>query len=153
AVGPLDAAMACGRLPPMIIAAPDGSIRQFPQVFNAGSFFLNTRAGNFEDFVIHDVWNFLTANYPVRPEPEAHVLAGGSMGGGAAFTLGIKSRDESRVVLGVSPPLNLRWVDCHGNYRANFDPGCWGWRTDVSRRREIIARFFGVVKVRSHNLL
>ncbi len=35
-------------------------------------------------------------------------------------------------------------VDCRGRYLANFDPDCWGWRSDYSRRREVVARFYGV---------
>jgi hypothetical protein len=30
----------------------------------------------------------------------------------------------------------------------NFDPDCWGWRTDFSRRREVVARFFGLFTIR-----
>src|SRR5262249_30045229 len=42
-----DRAIACGRLPPLIIAVPDGSIRGKPTTFIPGSFFLNTKAGRF----------------------------------------------------------------------------------------------------------
>src|SRR5262249_49615199 len=126
----MDAAMACGQLPPMIVAAPDGSISGHPCMMTAGSFYINSPAGRFEDYVMEDVWNFLVLNYPIRPEREAHVLAGVSMGGGGAYTLAIKHRDRFAVVLGIFPPLNSRWVDCHGRYMADFDPNCWGWRTD-----------------------
>src|SRR5260370_24427416 len=30
----------------------------------------------------------------------------------------------------------------------NFAPCCWGWRTDFSRRREVVARFYGIVTIR-----
>src|SRR5262249_52409617 len=107
------------------------------------TFFLNTRLGDFEDFIVQDVWDFVVEHYPVRPERGAHILGGVSMGGFAAYNLGIKHRDGFGVVVGVFPPLNLRWVDCHGRYMANFDPKCWGWRTEVERGREVIARFYG----------
>jgi hypothetical protein len=55
----------------MIIAAPDGSVRGKVAVLTSGSFFLNSRAGNFEDYIIQDVYSFVLANYPVRPEREA----------------------------------------------------------------------------------
>src|SRR5262249_9355408 len=97
---------------------------------------------DFEDFVLQDVWDFLTQHYPILSDRGAHVLAGVSMGGFAAYNYGIKHKDAFGVVVGIFPPLNLRWVDCHGRYFANFDPKCWGWRTDL-RPREPIARFYG----------
>jgi S-formylglutathione hydrolase FrmB len=152
-VQPLDQAMACGKLPPLIIAAPDGSCSGEPSLRTAGTFFLNTKAGAYEDFVIQDIWPFVQQNYPVRPEREAHILAGVSMGGGAAYNLGIKHRDQFKIVLGIFPPLNNRWVDCHCRYFGNFDPCCWGWRTDFSRSHEAIARFYLIFTVRLKNVI
>jgi S-formylglutathione hydrolase FrmB len=141
--------MASGKLPPAIVAAPDGSISGQASYFSAGSFYINSHAGNFEDYVIQDVWGFLLSHYPVRPEREAHVLAGVSMGGFGAYNLGIKYADQFKVVVGIFPPLNLRWVDCHCRYRANFDPCCWGWRTQVDRGHEVVGRFYlGLVTIR-----
>jgi S-formylglutathione hydrolase FrmB len=148
AVEPLDHAIVEGCLPPVIIAAPDGSFPGEPCILSAGSFFLNSKAGRYEDFLIQDVWPFLLQNYPIRPEREAHVLAGASMGGGAAYNLGIKYRDCFGIVIGIFPPLNTRWMDCHGRYMRTFDPCCWGWRTDFSHRWEVVGRFYGVVTIR-----
>jgi hypothetical protein len=139
----LDKAIACGQLPPMIIAIPDGSIYGKPEFCYAGSFFVNSSAGNFGDFIVKDVWNFLVEHFPIRPEPEAHVLFGTSMGGFGAFNLGFKYRDQFKVIVGLLPPLNLRWVDCHDRYHGPFDPDCWGWRTEL-RPHEVIARIFGI---------
>ncbi len=144
----LDRAIIAGKLPPVIIAAPDGSITGEPNFRNAGSFFLNSRAGKFEDFLMRDVWKFVLDNYPIRPEREAHVIAGVSMGGAAAFNKAIKYRDRFKTVVGIFPPLNMRWLDCHGCYMSNFDPCCWDWRTDFSNDREVIGRFYGVVAIR-----
>jgi len=148
AVDIFDRGISAGKLPPMIVVAPDGSLKGRPSLLWAGNAFLNTLAGRFGDYLMEDVWNFVFSNYPIRPEREAHVLAGVSIGGGNGFTLAIKHRDRVGVVFGVFPPLNLRWVDCHGNYAGNFDPCCWGWRTDVSRGREVLARFYLVFPVR-----
>jgi pimeloyl-ACP methyl ester carboxylesterase len=142
-----DDAIASGRLPPLIIAIPDGSLPGRPAVRNSVTFFANSRAGRFEDFVIKDVWNFVTANYPIRPEREAHVLTGSSMGGSAAFALAIKHRDLFKTVVGFFPAVNLRWVDCHQRYMRNFDPCCWGWREKL-RPCEVVGRFYGVLTVR-----
>jgi len=149
-VEPLDKAMTSGKLPPAIVAAPDGSLsgRAGITFLSAGSFFVNSKAGNFEDYLMVDVWDFLHKNYPIRPEREAHVMAGVSMGGGAAFHAAIKHRDRVGVVLGFMPPLNTRWEDCHGRYRSPFDPECWGWRTDFSRGHESVGRFYGIVNIK-----
>jgi S-formylglutathione hydrolase FrmB len=152
-VDDLDAAMIAGTLPPMIVAAPDGSLTRNPLRMTAGSFFLNTQAGAFEDYVMVDVWNFVVEHYPVRPEREAHVLAGVSMGGGAAYTLAIKHRDRVGVVLGILPPLNTRWLDCHCRYMTPFDPCCWGWRTDFSNPYEVVGRFYGIITIRLKDVL
>jgi enterochelin esterase-like enzyme len=151
---PLDRAVATGHLPPLIAAAPDGSPVGEPCHCAGGSFFINARCGRFADFVVGDVWDFLCRTYPVRPEREAHVLAGISMGGFGAYNLGIKHRDRFGVVAGICPPLNLRWVGRDGNYQANFDPDNWGWRTEIGRGREVLARFLGgTVKIRLRDLL
>ena len=65
-VEPLDQAMACGQLPPAIVAAPDGSLsgRGGITFLSAGSFFVNSKAGNFEDYLMADVWDFLFEPLP-----------------------------------------------------------------------------------------
>jgi S-formylglutathione hydrolase FrmB len=147
-----DGAMACGKLPPFVIAAPDGSIRGKPSLLNAGSFYVNSKAGRFEDFVIQDVWNFIHERYPIRPERGAHAFVGGSMGGFAAFNLGIKYREVVGVVAGVLPPLNLRYLDCRGRYFAPFDPNCVGWRDEL-KPFAAIGRFAGgLVVVRERRM-
>ncbi|HLJ96300.1 MAG TPA: alpha/beta hydrolase-fold protein [Gemmataceae bacterium] len=152
-VNDLDAAMVAGRLPAMIVVAPDGSLTRNPFRISAGSFFLNTRAGAFEDFVMVDVWKFVLENYPIRPEREAHVLAGVSMGGGSAYNLAMKHRDRFKVVLGIFPPLNNRWLDCHCRYLVPFDPACWGWRTDFSNPYEVVGRFYGILTIRLKDVM
>src|SRR5262249_10052438 len=117
-----------GKLPHAIVAAPDGSLRGSDCLFSAGSFFLNTKAGAFEDYLMIDVWDFLMTNYPTGRGREAHVIAGASMGGGAAFKKAIKFQDRFKTVAAIFPPLNIRWISCRGRYMDNFDPKCWGWR-------------------------
>ncbi len=147
-----DAAIRSRQLPPMVIVSPDGSIRGHPSWFNAGSFYLNSKAGNFEDYVAHDIWNFTKKYFAVRPERDAHVLAGASMGGFGAYNIGFKHREEFGQLVGIFPPLDLRYVDCTGRFRADYDPNCVGER-DRIRRQEVLARFYGVITVRSQRLL
>jgi S-formylglutathione hydrolase FrmB len=153
-VEPFDEAMACGKLPPMIIAAPDASPGGYDCLASTGTFYLNSRLGKFEDYFVEDVYRFLVCNYPIRPEPEAHALLGVSMGGGAAYRLVMRYRDKFGVAACFAPPLNLRWISCRGCYFDNFDPACWGWRTDFSDGRELVGVFFnGLVKIRMRTFL
>ncbi len=146
-----DKAIVSGELPPFIVAVPDGSLLGRPSFFQIASFFANSDAGRYEDYLMEDVWNFVTENFPIRPEREAHALIGASMGGSAAFAQAIKHRDKIKIAVGFMPALNLRWVDCHGHYRTQFDPFCWGWRSQL-KPCEIIGRPGELVKIRFRNL-
>ncbi|MSQ96145.1 MAG: hypothetical protein EXR98_16550 [Gemmataceae bacterium] len=146
-----DDAIASGELPPFIVVAPDGSMLGRPSYFKLASFFANTDAGRYEDYLMEDVWNFVMANFSVQPHRDAHVLMGASMGGSAAFTQAIKHKHKVKIALGFMPALNLRWVDCHDRYESPFDPNCWGWRTAL-RPFEVVGRPKGIAKVRFCNL-
>jgi S-formylglutathione hydrolase FrmB len=147
-VEPLDRAIQKGQLPPAVIVAPDGSLRGMDCLFSAGSFYLNSKAGAFEDFLMVDVWDFILKNYPIRPEREAHVIAGVSMGGGAAYHNAIKYAERFGIVMAFAPPVNLRWESCRGRYMDNFDPSCWGWKTDFRRPLDVVGRFYCVITIR-----
>jgi S-formylglutathione hydrolase FrmB len=142
-----DKAIAAGLIPPVIVAAPDGSMTGRASVFKLATFWANSRAGNFEDYLMEDVWQFLMHNFPILPDRDAHALVGASMGGSAAFALAIKHRDRIKVALGFHPLLNLRYVDCHGHYRTKFDEECWDLRSQfhgceaLGRRRFFTLRF------------
>jgi S-formylglutathione hydrolase FrmB len=142
----IDEAIKTGKLPPLIVAAPDGTLSGEPHPCKMGSFFLNSDAGDFADFVLYDVFDFVCAHYPIRTEREAHVLAGCSMGGFAAFNLGIKHREAFGTVIGICPPLNLRWQNSVGNYFSKFDPRSWGWRSEIGSGLSPIARFLDAGK-------
>lgn len=150
----LDRAIVEGKLPPVIVAAPDGSLDGNPGRYDPGSFFVNGPAGDYQDWIVNDVWNFMVTHYPIRPEPEAHVLAGISMGGFGAMNIGIKHRDKFRVIVAALPVLNLRWMDLQGNYMADFDPYNWGWRNSAYDPEEVLGVFFnGWLKVRVKDLI
>jgi S-formylglutathione hydrolase FrmB len=135
----LDHAIASGDLPPLVIAVPDGSMFGEPSICKPATFFANTNAGNFEDWVMQDVWNFVMENFSIRPDRDGHMLMGASMGGSAAFAHAIKHKDRVKIAIGMVPALNLRWVDCCGRYWSKFDPNCWGWRTEL-RPNEVIGK-------------
>jgi S-formylglutathione hydrolase FrmB len=136
----VDEAMDKGKLPAAIVVCPDGSVTGNLNPASPGSFFINSRLGDFEDYVLQDVWDLVCQNYSIRCEKEAHVLVGVSMGGFAAFNLGIRHRYAFGVVVGIFPPVNLRWMDDCGNYMANFNPYKWGWRTDLCKRTDIMGK-------------
>ncbi|MCS7014662.1 MAG: esterase family protein [Gemmatales bacterium] len=147
----LDQLVACGELPPLIVAAPDGSL--CPGQF--GSFFVNGPAGNYHDWVANDVYNYVRERFHVRPEPEAHVLVGASMGGFGAFNLALKHPDRFKTVAGIMPALNLRWLGACGGYFDDFDPQHWGWREVMAAPLEPVGRFgpCGIVKLRACDVI
>jgi S-formylglutathione hydrolase FrmB len=146
----IDSAMREGRMPRMIIAAPDGSLEDRTCFVN-GSFYINSKAGRYEDYIIHDAWEFVSGHFPVRPERDAHILAGSSMGGFGAYNLGFKHREKFGVIAGLLPPLNIRYVDSHGHSFGDFDPDCWGFRENL-RPNGPVARFYGVIVIRRKRL-
>jgi hypothetical protein len=148
-----DKAMACGQCPPVILAVPDGSMGGRATVLNGGSFYINSKAGRFEDYIMQDVWDFMHQNFPIRPEREAHVMIGGSMGGYGAYFLGIKHRERIGVVAGIFPPLNLRYIDCHGRYFRDFDPNCFDWRTHLKPWAPVAKFAGGLVTIRERRLI
>jgi len=148
----LDEAIRSGALPPLVVVAPDGSILGRRSMFNTGSFYANSKAGRFEDYVVNDVWGWAKRSFAIRPEREAHVIAGASMGGGGAFNLAFRHKAEFGHVVGILPALDFRYTDCTGNYFGPFDPNCVGRRMDFPRS-DVIGRFFGVIRVHQRRLL
>ena len=152
-VKPIDDAIACGKLPPMIVVAPDGSVKGRAFLSSYGTFFLNTNLGKFEDYVVCDIYDWAMKTFSVRPEPEAHFLLGVSMGGQAAFALPMKHPDKFRVAIGIMPPLNMLYSSCRDRYRDKFDPSCWKQRTAPGRSWEIIGQFYGVMVITQGHLI
>ena len=48
--------------------APDGTIRGRACYTDVASFFINSKAGRFEDYLMVDVWDFLFEHFPLLPE-------------------------------------------------------------------------------------
>lgn len=148
----IDEGIRSGAIPPMVIAAPDSSVQGQASLFNTGSFYLNSKAGRFEDYIVEDVVGFVFKNFALRPERGAHIIGGASMGGYGAYSLAFKHKELFGTVAGIMPPLDMRYVDCKGNYHSNYDPNCVAQRTDFPRN-EILARFYGVILVRQRRML
>ncbi len=84
----------------MIIVMPDERTKWF------GSFYVNSAApGNWEDFTVKDLVNFVDRKYSTLPKPESRGIAGHSMGGYGAITLAMKHPEIYSVVYGMNPGL------------------------------------------------
>lgn len=148
-----DKAISEGMFPKAVIVAPDGSPQGRASYFDPGTLFLNSPLGRFEDYIVYDVYNHAVKNYTIRPEREAHVLAGASMGGFAAYNLGFKHKDRFGTLIGIHPPLNLRYADCQGRTRTNFDPNCFSL-ADRYRPFAPVAQFYGgLVTIRQRRII
>lgn len=137
-----DVEILAGRIPPMIVAIPDGTFDGHPTMTNSGSFYINGVKGRFEDYLADDVWNFLLCHYQVRPEREAHVIAGASMGGTSAYSIAFKHKEKFGVIVGIMPLLDLLYTDCHGNHFGKFDPNCLG-RIEHYNPKQSAGRIWG----------
>lgn len=143
----LDMAMARGELQPLILVAIDGTVSGGCRLIPQATFFTNSRLGRFEDHVMDDVWDFVHERYSVDPDRSKHVMGGASMGGSAAYRMGIRHRDRIGHVLGIFPALNLRYMDCRGGMLGNFHPECDDLREDFSQHSLAAARYFGFIPV------
>jgi hypothetical protein len=152
-VKPIDEAIACGTLPPMVLAAPDASVHGIKCFATYGTFWANTKLGRYEDYLVCDAYPFLMKTFSIRPEPEAHFLLGVSMGGHGAFSKTIKHPDKFRIALGILPPLNMLWSSCRGRYMDDFDPCCWRQRDGIGGSWEPVGRFYGLITVRQGHLI
>jgi S-formylglutathione hydrolase FrmB len=137
----LDRMIAAGEFPPAIIACPDGVITGENRFREPHSMYINGENGRFQDHIMQEVVPFLTGNYSVRSEREAHGLIGVSAGGFGAMNLAIKYRSYFGAVAILAGPVNLRYSTEDGNYHENFDPATYRWKTQYNPD-EVIGRFY-----------
>jgi S-formylglutathione hydrolase FrmB len=128
-----------GEFPPAVVATPDGTYNGSSRLSAAHSLFVNGAGGRYEDHLLLEIIPFLTANYSIRPERQAHALLGASAGGYGTMSLAIAHRDYFGAVATLSSPLNLRYSNCDGRYFENFDPATFRWKTKYEPN-EVIGR-------------
>jgi pimeloyl-ACP methyl ester carboxylesterase len=76
-----------------------------------GSFYVNSPVtGNWEDFVVHDLVEYIDDNYRTLPRAGSRGIAGHSMGGFGALNIAMKHPDVFSAVYSISPGL----FDEHG---------------------------------------
>ncbi|MBI3466786.1 MAG: prolyl oligopeptidase family serine peptidase, partial [Planctomycetes bacterium] len=122
----LDQAIQSGAMRPVIAVGPDGSIPSSWKPWCQGSWYINSQQGQWEDYILQDVIGFVEQQFKIRPEREAHVIAGWSMGGFGAYNLAFKHPEQFRLMVGVYPNLNLRYADKDGHWGTPFDPDTIG---------------------------
>jgi S-formylglutathione hydrolase FrmB len=91
---------------PVIVVIPDGTAPPY-----RGSFYTNSKLyGNFEDYIVQDLTEFIDQNYQTLAAREKRFIIGHSMGGYGAMKLAIKHPDVYRGVAAHSGPLDLTQV-------------------------------------------
>ncbi len=98
----IDNLIGTGLLKEAIIVMPDGSNKY------GGSYYLNSELiGNYEDYIVYDLVNYIDANYRTIPDRSSRGIAGASMGGYGCMTLAMKHPEIFSAVASMSPPLGF----------------------------------------------
>jgi S-formylglutathione hydrolase FrmB len=142
-----------GEFPPVVLACPDGTYEGRNRLSAKHSFYVNGLGGRFEDHIIQEVIPYLTANYSIRPEREAHAMLGFSAGAYGATALAIKHRDYIGAVATLAGPLNLRYFNTDGVYTEDFNPATYRWQTRYNPKQIVGVFYHGLLKVRARRFM
>jgi S-formylglutathione hydrolase FrmB len=142
-----------GKFPPAVLACPDGTYKGWNRLNARHSFYVNGLGGRFEDHIVQEVIPFLSANYSIRPERQAHAALGFSAGAYGAMALAIRHRDYFGAVATLAGPLNLRYFNSDGVYSRDFDPATFRWQTDYDPRQVVGVFYRGLLKVRARKFM
>jgi pimeloyl-ACP methyl ester carboxylesterase len=144
----IDRAMACGEIPPAVIAAPDGTYNGRNWVTSTHSLWVNGLGGRFEDHLVAEVIPFVMQCYSIRPEREAHAILGVSAGGFGAMSIALKHRDLFGAVATLAGPLNIRYHNSQNRYGDDFDPATFLMRTAYEPELVVATFYFGLLRRR-----
>ena len=101
--GLMNNGVAEGRFGEMIVVMPDERTKMM------GSFYTNSAAtGNWEDFTVKDLVNYIDKKYRTLARAESRGIAGHSMGGHGALKLGMRHPEVYSVVYAMNPAV-LGW--------------------------------------------
>jgi S-formylglutathione hydrolase FrmB len=144
----LDWMISQGEVPPVIIAAPDGTFEGENRISSTHSLWVNGLGGRFEDHIVDEIVPFLMRTYSIRPERDAHALVGVSAGGFGAMATALKHRDLFGLVATIGGPLNMRYDNINGRYSEDFDPATYRERTEYDPDMIIARYYFGLLRRR-----
>jgi hypothetical protein len=151
--GILDSLIVAGKIPPVVVAAPDGIFGAGGLVHKHHSLFINGRNGRFEDHLLREVVPFVVTTYSIRPEREAHALLGISGGAYGAMGIALEHREYFGAVATLAGALNLRYYNADENYFEDFDPATYRWKTRYEPN-EVIGKFYhGLVRMRAKRFM
>ncbi len=108
-----------GKIDPMIIVMPNAANNLYGFSFYCNSI-LN---GNFEDYIVNDLVNYIDANYRTVTNSDGRALIGNSQGGYAAFTFGMKHPDVFGTVASHSGLIVMDVVLSMGEMVVAENPG------------------------------
>jgi poly(3-hydroxybutyrate) depolymerase len=145
----LDGMILRGEFPPTIVAIPDGMISGENKIREPHSLFVNGVNGRFEDHILYELLPFLSGNFSIRPESQAHALMGCSGGGFGAMSIALRHRELFGAVATLAAPLNLRYWNCQEDYQADFDPATFRWHEVYDPDMVIATFYFGLRRTRA----
>lgn len=94
----MDGMIKSGVINEMIVIVPNGTNNYL------GSFYTNSAVtGNWEDYIFRDLVSYIDSNYRTMARAESRGIAGHSMGGYGAITLGMKHSDVFGAIYALSP--------------------------------------------------
>ena len=131
-----------GKVREMIVVAANGS--------NAygGSFYTNSPVtGNWEDFVVGDLVNYVDSTYRTIARAESRGIAGHSMGGYGAVMLGMKHPEKFTALYALSPCCLVLDSDMSESNQSWLSVNRFKARTDLKTRPEGFGDFFNLVFV------
>ncbi len=88
---------------PVIVVKPDGSIGPYEAAMYTNS----ELYGNFEDYIVYDLVEFIDSNFRTIPEREKRCIMGHSMGGYGCMKMALKHSDLYRGVASHSGVLDI----------------------------------------------
>ncbi len=100
--GVLDRLITNGEMEPVIVVMPNGDS------IYGGSWYTNSILnGNYEDYIVTDLVDFIDSNYRTVSERNGRTIAGYSMGGYGAFKLAMKHPDVYCAAASSAGPINF----------------------------------------------
>ena len=86
----LDSLISSGQIQPVIVVKPNGSCEPYD-----GSYWANSVLyGDYEDYIVYDLVNFIDSTFCTIPDPEYRCIAGHSMGACASMRISLYHTDR-----------------------------------------------------------